>query len=55
MPVIVPLLVAVLVLGLLMVRPLFRVMLPAALGGRGVIRKPAAVAVGVGMFKLPPR
>jgi iron(III) transport system permease protein len=53
MPIIVPLLVTVLALGLLMVRPLFRVVLPAAGGGRGVIRKPADVAVSVALFGLP--
>jgi iron(III) transport system permease protein len=36
-----------------MVRPLFRVVLPAAGGGRGVIRKPADVAVSVALFGLP--
>ena len=40
LPVILPLIVTVLVLGLLMMRPLFAVILPAPSGGRGVVRKP---------------
>lgn len=53
LPAILPLVVTVLALGLLMVTPLFRVMLPAARGGRGVIRKQAGVIASVGLFVLP--
>jgi len=53
LPVILPLVVSVLVLGLLMVRPLVSVILPAVSGGRGVIRKPAGVIVGVSTLVLP--
>src|SRR5215213_8409623 len=53
LPIIVPLVVTVLVLGLLMMRPLFAVMVPAPSGGRGVVRKPAGVLVTVGMLGLP--
>jgi ABC-type Fe3+ transport system permease subunit len=52
-PVILPLVVTVLILGLLMVRPLFRVILPASRGGRGVVRKPAGAIIGAGMLVLP--
>jgi ABC-type Fe3+ transport system permease subunit len=52
-PVIIPLVVAVLVIALAMVRPLFMIILPAATGGRGVIRKPGRVWVTLGMFGLP--
>jgi iron(III) transport system permease protein len=53
LPVILPLIVTVLVLGLLMMRPLFAVILPAPSGGRGIVRKPAGVLVAVGMLGLP--
>jgi iron(III) transport system permease protein len=53
LPVILPLVVTVLVLGLLMMRPLFAVIVPAPSGGRGVVRKPAGVLVTVGMLGLP--
>jgi iron(III) transport system permease protein len=53
LPIILPLVVAVLVLGLLMVRPLFRVILTEPNGGRGVVRKRAGVIVGVGLLVLP--
>ena len=52
-PVIVPLVFAVLVIALAMVRPLFMVILPAATGSRGVIRKPGRAWVTFGMFVLP--
>jgi iron(III) transport system permease protein len=52
-PVILPLVVTVLVLGLLMVKPLFTVVLPAPRGGRGMIRKPASLIIGVGLLVLP--
>lgn len=52
-PVILPLVVTVLVLALLMVRPLFTVILAAPRGGRGVLRKPAGVIIGVAMLMLP--
>jgi ABC-type Fe3+ transport system permease subunit len=52
-PVILPLVVTVLILGLLMVRPLFTVILPASRGDRGVVRKPAGAIIGAGMLVLP--
>jgi iron(III) transport system permease protein len=52
-PIILPLVVTVLLLGLLMVQPLFTVLLPASSGSRGVIRKPAGVLVGVALLVLP--
>jgi iron(III) transport system permease protein len=52
-PVIVPLLATVVVLGLLLVEPLFTVILPAPTGGRGVVRKPANVVVAASLFVLP--
>lgn len=52
-PVILPLVVTVLILGLLMVRPLFTVILPASRGGRGVARKPGNVIFPVAMLALP--
>jgi iron(III) transport system permease protein len=52
-PIILPLVVTVLVLGLVMVRPLFTILLPPAAGGRGVIRKPGGAITGVGLLLLP--
>jgi iron(III) transport system permease protein len=52
-PVIVPLVAAVLAIALLMVRPLFMVILPGATGGRGIVRKPARRSVSVATFVLP--
>ncbi len=52
-PIILPLVVTVLVLGLLMVRPLFTVILPASRSGRGVVRKPGRTMFGLGMLVLP--
>ena len=52
-PVIVPLVTAVLAIALLMVRPLFMVILPAATGRRGVTRMPGGVLTAIGMFVLP--
>ena len=52
-PVIGPLVAAVLILGLLMVWPLFAVILPASRGARGVIRKPGGWLSGAGVLALP--
>ena len=52
-PVVVPLVVTVLVLGLLLVRPLFTVVLSSPSGGRGVARRPGGVGVRFGMLVLP--
>jgi iron(III) transport system permease protein len=53
LPTILPLVITVLLLGILMAGPLFSVILPGAMGGRGVVRKPAGCAVGVGLLILP--
>src|SRR5262249_35510173 len=52
-PIIAPLVVVVLLLGLLLVRPLFRVILPGPKAGRGVVRMPAGLHVAAGTL-LPP-
>jgi iron(III) transport system permease protein len=52
-PVIVPLVAAVLLIALLMVKPLFIVILPGVRGGRGIIRKRAGRSVAVATFVLP--
>ncbi len=53
LPIILPLIATVLLLGVLMAGPLFSVILPGARGDRGVVRKPAGWAVGVGLLILP--
>ena len=52
-PIILPLVGAVLLLGLLMIRPLFAVVLSSPRGGRGVVRKPGGALVRVGTLVLP--
>ena len=52
-PIIFPLVVVVLGLGLLMVRPLFTVMMAGPGGGRGVVRRPAGIFLRLGMLVLP--
>jgi ABC-type Fe3+ transport system permease subunit len=51
-PVVMPLIGAVLIVALLMVRPLFAVMLPGSRGGRGVVRNPAGGWAAVATFSL---
>lgn len=52
-PVILPLVVTVLVLGLLMAKPLLATVLSSPRSGPGVVRSPVSPAVGLGMIALP--
>jgi iron(III) transport system permease protein len=52
-PVILPLVVTVLVIGLLMAKPLFTTVLSSPRSGRGVVRSRAGRLVGLGMIVLP--
>lgn len=52
-PVVVPLMAAVLAIALLMVRPLFMVILPGSREGRGIVRKPSAGWTLLATFPLP--
>jgi iron(III) transport system permease protein len=52
-PIILPLLLAVLAIALLMVRPLFTVILPAARGGHGIVRRRRRRIVGAAMGVWP--
>jgi len=52
-PIVVPMLLTVLTVGLLLIRPLFAVILPPSRSGRGIVRKPATVAWSASMCLLP--
>lgn len=52
-PVILPLVVTVFVLGLLMAKPLFTTVLSSPRSGRGVVRRRAGLLAGLGMLVLP--
>lgn len=53
LPVILPLVATVLVLGLLMAKPLFMTVMPSPRSGRGVVRRRAGLLVGLSVLALP--